>query len=89
MGTEAQFPNEQSATGAFQRQEDAFREKVSPDAAARYAPAAGRYHLYISLACPWASRTLIVPARDTRADEEAIATAAANTLTLLDEALAT
>ena len=60
MGTKAQFPDEQSDTGAFQRQEDAFREKVSADASTPYPSAAGRYHLYISLACPWASRTLIV-----------------------------
>jgi len=60
MSTRAQFPDEQSETGAFQRQEDAFREKISPDPSTPYPPAAGRYHLYISLACPWASRTLIV-----------------------------
>jgi len=60
MGTKAQFPDEQSDTGAFQRQEDAFHDKVSADGSTPYPPAAGRYHLYISLACPWASRTLIV-----------------------------
>jgi glutathionyl-hydroquinone reductase len=54
----AQFPNEQSATGEFQRQEDEFRDWVSSTGA--FPPVAGRYHLYISLACPWASRTLIV-----------------------------
>jgi putative glutathione S-transferase len=54
----AQFPDEQSDDGQFQRQEDAFREWVSKDGP--LPPVAGRYHLYISLACPWASRTLIV-----------------------------
>jgi glutathionyl-hydroquinone reductase len=39
--------------GEFKRQEDAFRDPI-PD------PASGRYHLYVSLACPWASRTVIV-----------------------------
>jgi putative glutathione S-transferase len=49
----AQFPEEASEEGEFERQEDAFREWVS-------APApAGRFHLYVSLACPWANRTMI------------------------------
>jgi len=56
----AQFPEEQSEEGAFERQEDAFRDLVSADGSTPYPAVAGRYHLYISLACPWASRTLIV-----------------------------
>ncbi len=60
MPTKAQFPNEQSEEGEFDRQEDAFRDFVSVDGSTPYATAAGRYHLYVSLACPWASRTLIV-----------------------------
>src|SRR5688572_15975159 len=55
----AQFPDEASAEGEFERQEDAFREWVSADGSAPYPAAAGRYHLYVSLACPWASRTVI------------------------------
>ncbi len=60
MSSKAQFPKEQSENGEFQRQEDAFRDWVSSDGSTAYPAAAGRYHLYISLACPWASRTLIV-----------------------------
>ena len=60
MSTKAQFPEEQSAEGEFERQEDAFRGFVSADGSTPYPAIAGRYHLYISLACPWASRTLIV-----------------------------
>src|SRR6185503_7501091 len=60
MGTRPQFPDEQSDAGEFVRQEDAFREWVSGAGSTRYPAAPGRYHLYISLACPWASRTLIV-----------------------------
>jgi putative glutathione S-transferase len=60
MAPKAQFPEEQSAEGEFQRQEDAFREWISADGSAPYPAVAGRYHLYVSLACPWASRTLIV-----------------------------
>jgi len=43
-----------AASGAFVRRESAFREQV----AGPVEP--GRYHLYVSLACPWAHRTLIV-----------------------------
>jgi len=60
MNTTAQFPQEQSAEGEFERQDDAFRDVVSADGSSGYPAVAGRYHLYISLACPWASRTLIV-----------------------------
>jgi putative glutathione S-transferase len=56
---QAQFPSEQTDSGEFQRQEDAFREWISNDGSTPYPAVAGRYHLYISLACPWASRTLI------------------------------
>jgi putative glutathione S-transferase len=54
-----QFPTEQSDSGEFQRQEDAFREWISNDGSTSYPAAPNRYHLYVSLACPWASRTLI------------------------------
>lgn len=56
----AQFPSEQSADGTFERQEDAFRDWVSADKSTEYPAQANRYHLYVSLACPWASRTVIV-----------------------------
>lgn len=55
-----QFPIEQSVEGDFQRQEDAFRDWVRADGSTPYPPTPGRYHLYVSLACPWAHRTLIV-----------------------------
>src|SRR5437867_3839987 len=55
----AQFPTEQTDSGEFQRQEDAFREWISNDGSTAYLAAADRYHLYVSLACPWASRTII------------------------------
>ncbi|HEU5235692.1 MAG TPA: hypothetical protein VFU37_01045, partial [Pyrinomonadaceae bacterium] len=55
----AQFPEENTKSGEFRRQEDAFRRWVSNDGSTPYPAAAGRYHLYVSLACPWASRTLI------------------------------
>jgi putative glutathione S-transferase len=55
----AQFPDEQTKSGEFQRQPDAFREWLSNDGSTAYPAAADRYHLYVSLACPWASRTVI------------------------------
>jgi putative glutathione S-transferase len=66
----AQFPDEQTKFGEFRRQPDAFREWVSNDGSTSYAAAADRYHLYVSLACPWASRTVIF--RKLKGLEEAI-----------------
>ena len=66
----AQFPDEESESGEFKRQADAFREWISNDGSTPYAAEAGRYHLYVSLACPWASRTVIV--RKLKGLEEAI-----------------
>ncbi len=60
MATSAQFPEENAEDGAFERQEDAFRDWVRADGSTPYPPMPGRYHLYVSLACPWAHRTLIV-----------------------------
>jgi putative glutathione S-transferase len=59
MTVTPQFPDEQTPDGAFVRQPDAFRDWVTPDQASRYPSASGRYHLYVSLACPWAHRTII------------------------------
>ncbi|MBV9973038.1 MAG: glutathione S-transferase family protein [Candidatus Eremiobacteraeota bacterium] len=55
-----QFPDEQSADGRFLRQKDHFRNWVSADRRSGYPAVANRYHLYVSLACPWAHRTVIV-----------------------------
>jgi len=45
--------------GKFVRKEAAFRNWISPDSD-RFKPESGRYHLYVSYACPWAHRTLIM-----------------------------
>src|SRR5450755_564975 len=55
----AQFPEEQSKSGEFKRQEDAFRDWVKRDGSTPHLPERDRYHLYVSLACPWAHRTII------------------------------
>ncbi|MDB6038686.1 MAG: glutathione S-transferase-like protein [Verrucomicrobiales bacterium] len=70
MSHSAQFPEEASDEGEFERQEDAFREFVSADRSTPYPATAGRYHLYVSLACPWASRTVI--ARKLKGLEQAV-----------------
>ena len=60
MSAKGQFPEEQSSGGSFERQPDEFREWVTADGSSGYPAVAGRYHLYVCLACPWASRTVIV-----------------------------
>ncbi|KAK9835349.1 hypothetical protein WJX81_004140 [Elliptochloris bilobata] len=48
----------ENGDGAFKRKESQFRKFIEPGG--RFPPEAGRYHLYISLACPWANRCLAV-----------------------------
>lgn len=45
--------------GAFKREPTQFHSAISHEANARFPAEKGRYHLYVSLACPWAHRTLI------------------------------
>ncbi|KAF9372189.1 S-glutathionyl-(chloro)hydroquinone reductase, partial [Podila verticillata] len=49
-------------TGEFKRQVSTFRDAIVDEPGAQFPPEAGRYHLYVSLACPWAHRTLVVRA---------------------------
>ena len=51
--------SELSSSGAFERKPSGFRQWISSDPDSPHPPAAHRYHLYVSLACPWACRTLI------------------------------
>ncbi len=48
-----------STGGRFVRKESFFRGRVAADGSTEFRPASGRYHLYVSYACPWAHRTLI------------------------------
>ena len=54
-----------STGGHFQRSVSQLRNWITPDGSAGpsgvegFKAEAGRYHLYVSLACPWAHRTLI------------------------------
>lgn len=67
----AQFPDEQSDEGRFVRQDDAFRGWVSADGQSGFPAVAGRYQLFVSLACPWAHRTIVM--RKLKGLESAIA----------------
>ena len=55
-----------STGGRFERSEAAMRNWITPDGSpgpsgqGGFEAEAGRYHLYVSLACPWAHRTLIM-----------------------------
>jgi glutathionyl-hydroquinone reductase len=51
-------PNDKS--GEFKRQASVFRNWISKEPNAEFPAEKGRYHLYVSYACPWAHRTLIV-----------------------------
>ena len=47
-----------NSKGSFERKATTFRGRI--EAGGRHPPERGRYHLYVSLACPWAHRTLIL-----------------------------
>jgi putative glutathione S-transferase len=53
---------EQAPDGRFVRQASRFRDWVTADGSSGFPAQAGRYHLYVSLACPWAHRTVILRA---------------------------
>lgn len=59
MNTRAEFPKETGRRGEFVRQKSAFRGWVTADGSSGFPAEPGRYHLYVSYACPWAHRTII------------------------------
>jgi glutathionyl-hydroquinone reductase len=61
---------ERDNSGKFNRMPTKFRDRITADGKSGFKAEAGRYHLYVSLACPWAHRTLIM--RRLKGLEEAI-----------------
>ena len=49
-----------TAEGDFVRADSVFRRWIRRDGSTPFTPDPGRYHLYVSLACPWAHRTIIM-----------------------------
>ncbi len=48
--------------GSFQREPTKFHDRAQRDSSARFTVEPGRYHLFVSLACPWAHRSLLIRA---------------------------
>jgi putative glutathione S-transferase len=51
---------QQDAQGRFLRNSTTFRNWITADGSSGFRAEPNRYHLYVSLACPWAHRTLIM-----------------------------
>ena len=68
--TREPLPSERGDDGSFRRRDARFRDFVTADGRSGYKAEAGRYHLYVSSACPWAHRTIIY--RQLRGLEDAI-----------------
>jgi putative glutathione S-transferase len=54
-----QWYDTKKSNGKFVRQNSVFMNTISNENDAEFKPESGRYHLFVSLACPWAHRTLI------------------------------
>jgi glutathionyl-hydroquinone reductase len=50
------------SSGKFKEKPTTFRDRITADGSSGFKAEAGRYHLYVSLGCPWAHRTLIMRA---------------------------
>jgi glutathionyl-hydroquinone reductase len=60
MTVAVQLPAETGKDGSFVRQAYSIRDRITADGSSGFPAEPGRYHLYVSLACPWAHRTIIV-----------------------------
>jgi putative glutathione S-transferase len=54
-----QWYDTKSTGGRFVRKGSQFRNRITADGSSGFKAESGRYHLYVSYACPWAHRTLI------------------------------
>jgi putative glutathione S-transferase len=57
---EKPFAQEKDTPGAWKRGDYKFKGRFTADGSSDFKAEPGRYHLYVSYACPWAQRTLIV-----------------------------
>ena len=63
MMVEGKWTNEeyqQDQKGRFQRNPTTFRNQITADGSSGFPAVSNRYHLYVSYACPWAHRALIM-----------------------------
>ncbi|MBE9047924.1 glutathione S-transferase family protein [Pleurocapsales cyanobacterium LEGE 10410] len=63
MMIEGEWKNEgyeKDEKGRFQRNPTTFRDRITADGSSGFPAESDRYHLYLSYACPWAHRTLIM-----------------------------
>mmetsp|Transcript_11848 Transcript_11848/g.13663 ORF Transcript_11848/g.13663 Transcript_11848/m.13663 type:complete len:339 (+) Transcript_11848:80-1096(+) len=60
MSTDQDKHKVEAVKGSFVRNPTKFHDSISTSPDAKYPPEAGRYRLYVSYACPWASRCLMV-----------------------------
>jgi len=65
--------------GEFIRTDSIFRDRVTADGSSGFKAEPGRYHLYVSFACPWAHRTIVF--RALKGLEHAITLSAADPIT--------
>lgn len=70
---ETKLPTQQ---GRYVRSVTSFRERITADGSSGYPPESGRYHLYVSLSCPWAHRVLLM--RQLKGLETVISVSVAN-----------
>lgn len=56
----ARFETETSTAGEFVRQRNRFTHRITADGSSGWPAGPGRYRLVVSLACPWAHRSVIV-----------------------------
>jgi putative glutathione S-transferase len=52
--------DQEDSQGRFLRPSTTFRDRITADGSSGFKAESGRYHLYISWACPWAHRTAIM-----------------------------
>ena len=60
LGSITNFVDPKDNSGEFKRQTSTFRGVVSREAQAEFPAERGRYHLYVSYACPWGMNLLLL-----------------------------